>query len=135
MAIVTATREREKEEEEGRAGREKGQCTAQKMEVVCAPSNVRTGGTRRSEERGGRRAEGRWKASVEGELHGRVARQNETEGTRGNGVSHKKGVEEQLIRVLQPSRTRAMAKCVHAAGGQWAVKREGEDPFGGASGA
>jgi hypothetical protein len=44
-------------------------------------------------------------------------------GTRGNSVLHKKGVEE-LLHVEQPPCTCTMAKCVHAAGGQWAVKRE-----------
>jgi hypothetical protein len=37
---VTATQKRETEGEEGRERREKGQCTAQKMEVVCATSSV-----------------------------------------------------------------------------------------------
>jgi hypothetical protein len=62
-------------------------------------------------------------------------------------VWHKKGVEE-LLHVQQPSCTCTLAKCVHAAGGQWTVKREEEgrrgekqgeagrtDPFGGISGA
>jgi hypothetical protein len=55
MAIVTATQKREKEG--GRDGRgERRVVHCPKMEGVCAPSNVRTGGTRRSEERGDRRA-------------------------------------------------------------------------------
>jgi hypothetical protein len=59
MAILTATQKREKEGDGGRKRREKGQCTAQKMKVARATSNVRTGGTRRSEGRGYRRAGGR----------------------------------------------------------------------------
>jgi hypothetical protein len=39
MAVVTATQKRKKEGEEGRERREEGQCTAQKLEVVCATSN------------------------------------------------------------------------------------------------
>jgi len=59
MAIVTATQKRENEGEEGRERREKGQRTAQKVEGVCTPRDVRTGGARKSEERGDRRAGGR----------------------------------------------------------------------------
>jgi hypothetical protein len=51
--------------------------------------------------------------------------QNETEGTRGNSVLHKKGVEE-LLHADQTSCTCTMAKCMHAAGGHWAVEREEE---------
>ena len=38
---------------------------------------------------------------------------------------HKKGVEE-ILHAEQTSYTCTMSKCVHAAGGQWAVKREEE---------
>jgi hypothetical protein len=59
MAIVTATQKREKEGEEGRERREKGQCTPKKLEGVCTPSDVRTGGARRSEDMRDRGAGGR----------------------------------------------------------------------------
>ena len=125
---MTATQKKEKEGEEGRERREKGQCTAQKMEGVCAPSNFRTGGTRRSKEMGDRRAEGRWKASVEGELHGRVAgelRDRTRQRGREETVCCAKREWKNYF-LMQPHRTCAMAKCVNAAGGQWAVKREEE---------
>jgi hypothetical protein len=54
----------------------------------------------------------------------RRPRQNETEGTRGNSVLHKKGVEE-TPHVEQPPCTCTMAKCVHAADGQWTANEEG----------
>jgi hypothetical protein len=82
MAIVTATQKREKEGEEGRERREKGQYRV--GQGVRAPSDVRTGGTRRREER---RQEGRRATSdireQKGTSENEGGRQDETE-DRGN---------------------------------------------------
>jgi hypothetical protein len=56
--------------------------------------------------------------------------QPETEGTRGNSAFHKKGVEEPARTEQPPPCACAMANCVYTAGGQWAVKREGEGGSG-----
>ena len=52
MAIVTVTQKKEKEGEEGRVRREKGQHTAQKMEAKGIPVDFCTGGVRGSDKHG-----------------------------------------------------------------------------------